>query len=64
MPSDQERAEENLERMWLALTGENRWFELQTASEAIGAVKGKRRQEDDWNGNGPDVLNAWRCGKG
>jgi hypothetical protein len=50
--------------MWLALTGKNCWFKLQTASEAIGAVKGKRRQEDDWNGNGPAVLNAWRCGKG
>jgi len=63
MPSDQERAEENLERLWLVLTWKNCWFEPQTAGEAIGAEKGKRRQENDWNGNGLRGLNAWRCGK-
>lgn len=60
MPSDQERAEENLERMRLAQTGKNCRLELQAVGEAIGAEKGKRRQEYNWNRNGPDVLNAWK----
>jgi hypothetical protein len=49
--------------MWLALTAGNCRFALRSASEAIGAVKRKRRQENDWNGNGTDVLNARGCGK-
>ncbi|GEM_PF-4449148 len=63
MRSDQERAEENLERMRRVQTGKNRRFEAQNVSEAVGAVKRKRRQENNWNGNGPGGLNEWRRGK-
>lgn len=63
MPSDQEGAEENLERMWRAQTGQNCGFELQTVSQAICTVERQRTQESDRNDNKAGVLNTWRCGK-
>jgi len=58
MPSNQERTEENLEGMQLALTRSGGGFERYTAGEAIGAIERQRRQNGDGNDNRRDVLDT------
>jgi hypothetical protein len=61
MFSDQERTEENLERMRRTPVRRDDWFENCCAGEALSAVEWQRRQNSDGNDNGMHVLNArWR----